>query len=164
MSLAQAFIAELHHEATATRKHLERVSASKFSFKPHAKSMDLQFLSSHVAEIVSWTQSIMEDTALEIDMKTFVPWRATSSAELTAKFDESLKAAIATLEKHGDADFMVPWTFKVDGQTVFTLPRVVVMRSWVMSHLVHHRAQLGVYLRLLDIAVPSVYGPSADEQ
>lgn len=166
MSIARSILPEFDHEMAGTRKLLERVPDGRSDWKPHPKSMTLGRLASHLAELPSWGGGTMEVTELDI-MPPGQP-RTTGAnlstrAEILALFDKNLAAARTAIGKGADADFMVPWTLKKGGATIFTLPRVAVLRSLVLNHNVHHRAQLGVYLRLLEIPVPALYGPTADE-
>ncbi len=166
MSLAQSLLPELIHEMANTRKELERVPEARLDWKPHPKSMTLGRLASHLAELPSWGQVTMQTRELDIappgqdvrgaDLRT--------RAEMLAMFDRNVEAAKAAVGSASDADYLVPWTLLKTGKAIFTLPRIAVLRSMVLNHNVHHRAQLGVYLRLLDVPVPSIYGPSADEQ
>jgi uncharacterized damage-inducible protein DinB len=164
MSIADALIAEAAHEAGATRKVLERLPADKFGWQPHEKSMTLGRLASHVADNAEWGTQTMKTTELDFDPSNYKPWIAASTAELLAKFDKCLADFLAALRGKPDSEFMVPWTLKGNGQPFFTLPRVAVLRSMILNHTVHHRGQLTVYMRLLGIPVPAIYGPSADEQ
>jgi uncharacterized damage-inducible protein DinB len=160
--IIEAIIGEMDHEAVGTRKTLERVPADKFDYKPHPKSMGMGILASHLAEIPKWTTLILtsEEYAIPDDYK---PWIAKSAQELVETFDTSLAAAKAALSGYPVEKLMQPWRLIWKGEVVFELPRVVVLRNLVLNHSVHHRAQLGVYLRLLDVPVPGVYGPSADD-
>lgn len=163
MRLADPILGELAHEAVATRKTLERVPEEHFDYKPHEKSMPLGMLASHLAEIPGWAGVTLdrEEFVMEGEYK---PWIAKDRQELLAKWDESLAAMKALLTDYPNDKMMVNWRFKMGDQVIFEMPRIGVMRSMILNHLIHHRAQLGVYLRMLDIPVPSVYGPSADEQ
>lgn len=166
MSIAQSLLPELDHEMAGTRRVLERVPDDRFDWKPHPKSMTLGRLASHLAELPVWGEGTMVVTELDI-MPVGQPKQTGANlanrAEILALFDKSLAAARTAIGKGTDADFMVPWTLKKGGATIFTLPRIAVLRSMVLNHNVHHRAQLGVYLRLLDIPVPALFGPTADE-
>ena len=166
MSIAQSILPELEHEMAGTRKLLERVPDGRFDWKPHPKSMTLGRLASHLAELPGWGQYTMEVTELDI-MPPGQPKATGASlptrAEILALFDQNLAAARKAIGAGSDADFMVPWTLQKGGATVFTLPRVAVIRSLVLNQNVHHRAQLGVYLRLQEVPVPGLYGPTADE-
>jgi uncharacterized damage-inducible protein DinB len=162
MPIADALLPEFDHEMGTTRKLLERVPESRFDWKPHAKSMSLGGLATHVANIVWWGEVTLERP--DIDLEGLPPNRAAANREeLLAAFDKNVKSTRAHLAGKSDAELMAPWSLKHGKQTFFTMPKAVVWRSFVMNHLVHHRAQLSVYLRMNDVAVPAMYGPSADE-
>ena len=162
MTLAELFLPEFDQEVAKTRTMLERVPEDRFDYAPHAKSMTLGRLASHVAEMPRWLTVTVTTEELEPppDMKGF---NASSRQELLDELDLRTIAAREHLAKASDDDLAVTWTFKWQGKVIFALPRHVVIRSMVLSHMIHHRAQLGVYLRLLDIPIPGAYGPSADE-
>jgi uncharacterized damage-inducible protein DinB len=162
-NIAMALIAEMEHEAAVTRTCLERIPADKFDWKPHEKSMAFGRLASHVAEMFGWTPSTMDHAELDFSKMDYKPFEPSTTEELVEFLDKNVAEAIATLKSCADDRFMENWTMR-NGETVyFTMPKVAVMRSFIMNHIVHHRGQLSVYLRLNDIAVPSIYGPSADE-
>ena len=166
MPISQTILPEFEHEMANTRKTLERVPNDKFSWKPHEKSMTLGGLATHLSNIPSWTKNTFEADKLDIARPGQPPYRLEekkSTAELLAAFDENVASARAALESATDENWQGKWSLLMGGKTIFTLPRTGVMRGFVMNHLIHHRAQLGVYLRLLDVPVPSIYGPSADE-
>ena len=166
MPISQMILPEFDHEMANTRKTLERVPDGKFSWRPHEKSMTLGGLSTHLANIPSWTAQTFNRDQLDIAPPGAPPYRleeAKSAAELLETFDKNVAEARAALEAATDENWSGKWTLLMTGKPIFTLPRTGVMRGFVMNHLIHHRAQLGVYLRLLDIPVPSIYGPSADE-
>lgn len=161
-NIASAFIAELKEEAIATRKCLERISEDKFDYKPHEKSMTFAQLAAHVAEMIGWTTVSL--TTEQLDFATgYKEFKPTSNAELIEFFDKNLSEAIEALENTSDEEMMVNWTLRNGDHVYFTLPRIEVLRGVVFNHFIHHRGQLSVYLRLNDIPVPSIYGPSADE-
>jgi uncharacterized damage-inducible protein DinB len=161
--LGSIHAAELEQEAKSTRKMLERVPAEKLSWKPHEKSMSLMQLAVHVAEIPSWTRPSITQPELDFATFDYTPPTVTSADDLVAIFDKNVADAIAVLQEAPDAAFGESWTMR-NGETVyFTMPKAAVMRGFVMSHFIHHRGQLSVYLRLLDVPIPSIYGPSADE-
>ena len=167
MSIAQSVLPEFDHEMASTRKALERVPADKASWKPHPKSFTLGDLAAHISNLPSWTVYTLRDRELDLNPPGGQPWKSPTfeSTEATLKrFDENVAAARAAIEKARDADFDLSWTLKSGGHEIFTMPRVVVLRSFVLNHLIHHRGQLTVYLRLNDVPVPGLYGPSADEQ
>jgi uncharacterized damage-inducible protein DinB len=164
MTIAELLLPEFDQEMASTRKVLERVPDAKLAWKPHDKSFSMGQLASHIANMVSWTVETMTKT--EFDMAGIPPEEmnrvAKDRAELLSLFDANAAAARAALQKP-DADYFVPWSLKNGTQVFFTMPRYTCIRSFCLNHIVHHRAQLGVYLRLNEIAVPGVYGPSADE-
>jgi uncharacterized damage-inducible protein DinB len=160
--IVDALVPEFDHEMTTTRKLLERVPEGKFDWKPHPRSMSLGVLATHVATIPHWGEVTL--TQSEIDLGGGgVAEAARSRGELLAAFDKNVAATRAALVGKSDAELMAPWSLKSSGRTMFTMPKAAVWRSFVMNHVIHHRAQLSVYLRLNDVPVPSMYGPSADE-
>jgi len=161
MAVSEALLPEYDQEIATTRSLLERVPAKDADWKPHPKSMPLGALAVHVATLPWWAAVTM--TATELDFATSpAPPPFTTVEALLASFDKSAAEGRAAIAQAADADFIVPWSLKGGGQTYFTLPRAVVLRSFVLSHLIHHRAQLGVYLRLRDVPLPPCYGPTAD--
>jgi uncharacterized damage-inducible protein DinB len=162
MTIAELYLPEFDQEIANTRRMLALVPDDKFDYTPHPKSMKLGRLASHLAEMPRWLTVTMTSEMLEPgpDMKGF---SAATRAELLDEFDARAATARELLAKATDEDLVVTWTFKYQGHVIFALPRRAVIRSMVLSHMVHHRAQLGVYLRLLDIPIPGMYGPSADE-
>ncbi len=167
MPINQGLLGEFDHEMTNTRRTLERVPEDKFAWKPHAKSGTMIWLAGHVAQIPGWAKETVERDSLDIAPPGQPPPQPQipgSRKELLELFDRSAAAGRAALAKASDEHLMKPWSLLSGGQTLFTMPRVAVFRSFVMNHLIHHRAQLGVYLRLNDVPVPAIYGPSADEQ
>jgi uncharacterized damage-inducible protein DinB len=166
MNISQSLLPEFDVEIASTRKTLERVPEGKADYKPHEKSMPMGRLAGHLSEIPAWvTMTLSQD---ELDMNPpggtrYAPTVMSSRGELLAKFDDEVKKARETLASTSDEAMMRTWTLKNNGQKVMAMPRVAVMRSFVMNHMVHHRAQLGVYLRMNNVPVPSIYGPSADE-
>ena len=163
MALADALLPEFDHEMSTTRKLLERVPDGKFDWKPHEKSMTLGALAQHVATIPMWGSETLKKSAVDIGGTAQLPALGTRDAILAA-FDTNVAGARAALVGASDAEMMAPWTLKSGGHTIFTMPRAAVWRGFVVSHLVHHRGQLSVYLRLQDVPLPSIYGPSADEK
>jgi uncharacterized damage-inducible protein DinB len=159
--MGETLLPEYDQEIATTRSLLERVPAKDADWKPHPRSAPLGALAVHVAMIPSWVAVTM--TMTELDFSTSPPPPPFTTVEtLLASFDKSAAEGRAAIAKAADADFAVPWSLKGGGQTYFTLPRAVVLRSFVLSHLIHHRAQLGVYLRLRDVPLPPCYGPTAD--
>jgi uncharacterized damage-inducible protein DinB len=163
MSIAQSLLPEFDHEFATLRKTLERVPDGRWDYAPHAKSMPLGRLAGHLAELGGWVNSTLEADELDFAKMAYTPFIPSSPAALVAKLDEVVAKARPVLAAASDADMMQPWTLRQGAQVFFTMPKVAVLRSFVMNHMIHHRAQLGVYLRLNDVPVPSTYGPSADE-
>ena len=165
MSIAESMLPEFDHETATTRTLLERVPEGKAGWKPHAKSMSLGQLAMHIAHLPEWAPVTLERT--EFDTNPPDGQRVTtpafeSRAQLLQAYDESVKTARAMLARTSDGDFMVPWTLKNAGRSLFSMPRAAVFRSFILNHAVHHRGQLSVYLRLLDVPLPNIYGPTAD--
>jgi uncharacterized damage-inducible protein DinB len=163
MSISQGLLPEFDQEMAGTRKSLERVPEGKTEWQPHPKSMTLGRLAGHLAELPTWVVETMKRDELSLDGQ-YTPFISSSPKELLAMFDAKVAEARALIASASDADFMKPWTLKVRGQTAFTMPKVAVLRGMVMNHIIHHRGQLTVYLRLNDVPVPALYGPSADER
>ena len=167
MALNRALLAEFDHEMGGTRKTLERVPDDKLAWKPHEKSFSMGDLATHLAEIPSWAAVTLEQDSFDVNPPegaTHQRPKLGSRKEILELFDKNLAAARATLEKASDAQLMKPWSLLNGGKATMTLPRIAVFRSFIMNHNIHHRAQFGVYLRLNDVPVPALYGPSADEQ
>lgn len=168
MGLVEALLAEFDQEAAHTRTTLERVSqipADRFDWKPHEKSMSVRDLTTHLSNVIKWTvETINED---EYDYapggEPVVIPPVDSVEEAVKNFDENVRNSRAAIEGASDERLMGTWSLLANGEAVFTMPRAAVLRSMIMNHLIHHRAQLGVYLRLNDVPVPSIYGPTADE-
>lgn len=163
MSFSQTLLPEFDDEMKNTRKILACVPDGKFDYQPHPKSMTLGRLATHVAELPSWTAYTLDREVLDLQ-PDFKPQFASTKAELLEMFDQNVVEARGKILAATDEDWQKTWTFKFAGKTIMSMPRAVVMRSTIMNHIVHHRAQLGVFLRLNDVEFPGVYGPSADEQ
>lgn len=166
MSIAESLLPEFDMEMVNTRKTLERVPDDKFDWKPHAKSTAMGGLATHLSNIPTWANYAIGQDSLDLapEGKPMPPLpTAKSQSDLLSTFDENIKRARAAIAGASDQDLFKPWSLKHSGNTLLTLPKVAVLRSFVLNHIIHHRAQLGVYLRLNDIPVPSIYGPSADE-
>ena len=167
MPMSQALLPEFDHEMANTRKALERAPEDKFGWKPHEKSMTLGRLATHVAELSGWVPTTLESESFDFappGAAPFQPKTAGSRAELLEVFDKNVAVARAAIGAASDAQWMAPWSLLQGGRTIFSMPRIAVLRSMVMNHTIHHRGQLAVYLRLNDVPVPALYGPSADEQ
>lgn len=166
MSIAESLLPEFDLEMANTRKFLTLVPDERFNFRPHPKSFTMGKLAQHLATTPSWTVETMNHDSLDYAPPGEPPMRlpeAQNQAQLLELFDDGVAKGRAALANATDEQFLSPWTLLGGGTVVFTMPRVAVIRSFVMNHTIHHRAQLGVYLRLNDIPVPGVYGPSADE-
>jgi uncharacterized damage-inducible protein DinB len=162
MAICEAMLPEFDYEMANTRKTLERVPEDKFGWKPHEKSATLGGLATHLATITQWTEAIVGQDAFDVkDAPPNTPLK--SRAEVLAAFDKSTAAARKVIAGANDGHLMKPWTLQMGGNPIFTMPRAGVLRNFILNHTIHHRAQLGVYLRLNDVPVPSIYGPSADE-
>ena len=165
MAIKDAFIGELKHESSMTKKMLERVPLDKKDWKPHEKSMTLGRLATHVAENTHWVSNIhhVDDFDFLKDYN-FKPVTSSTTEELLNIFQTNLDKAIADLSIMSDDDFAKNWTVRRGEQVMFSTPKKIAIRGWAFNHMIHHRGQLSVYLRLLDVPVPGMYGPSADEK
>jgi uncharacterized damage-inducible protein DinB len=162
VSISDSLIAELEQEAATTRKALERVPEDKFDWKPHDKSMPLGRLVTHIAELPGWGKLTIAQDALEID-SAFERTILKSVSEILELFDKNVSTFRELLTVTPDEEFGKIWTMTYSGKEVFSAPKLSVVRSIVMNHLIHHRGQLSVYLRLNDVPLPMTYGPSADD-
>jgi uncharacterized damage-inducible protein DinB len=162
MSIAQMLLPEFDQEMANTRKMLERVPDGKFEFKPHEKSMSLGKLAAHTSELPSYATATLNLERLDLGggEKPFTP---ATKKEILDAFDKHVAEARALLAKASDEEMLKIWTLTYKGQQIFSMPRAAVLRAMVLSHLIHHRAQLGVYLRMNNVEIPGMYGPSADE-
>ena len=165
MNIADTLLPEFDMEMANTRKSLERVPDGKYAYKPHPKSPDMGWLAWHVAFIPAWAAVTIAEDSLDVAPPggQKAPPMPKNNKELLAMFDQNVKDARVALAGASNETLMKPWTLLKGGQKLMTLPKVAVLRGFVMNHLIHHRAQLGVYLRLNDVPVPAIYGPSADE-
>lgn len=162
MSLGQLFLSELNDEAKKTLAILELVPFENPDWKPHEKSMGLVRLAVHVAEISDYIISTLETTEIDFEKHSYVPPAVENKTQLVNYFNEKLEKARALLSMVSDESLAELWTMRSGEQVYFSLPRSVVLRSFCLNHLIHHRAQLGVYLRILNVPLPGTYGPSAD--
>jgi uncharacterized damage-inducible protein DinB len=161
MRIADSLIMELEQEAQTTRRMLERLPAAKFSWRPHAKSMSLGQLGLHVAQTPG---AVARLAKANMDAPPqFKQAEAASTQELLAAHDASVAEAKTALNGWDDGKMMETWSMSAGGKAVMSMPRVGLLRAIMLNHWYHHRGQLAVYLRLLDVPVPSVYGPTADE-
>jgi uncharacterized damage-inducible protein DinB len=165
MSIAEAMLAEFDHETATTRVLLERVPETKAGWKPHDKSMSLGQLAIHIATIAQWAPVALTQAGFDSNPPDGTPYPRPSFesvAQMLKTYDEGIAAARAMLAAANDREFMVPWTLKNEGHTMFSMPRAGVFRSFILNHTVHHRGQLSVYLRMCDVPLPGIYGPTAD--
>lgn len=162
MNLTEQILTELRQEAATTRKMLERVPQESLAWQPHEKSMTLGRLAAHVAGLYgTWLKTTLSQD--EFDLADSLPLKADSVSDILEAFDQNVSDATALLQAQSDERLFTTWRLKRGGQVLFEMPRWAVLRSMVINHIIHHRGQLSVYLRLLDVPLPSVYGPTADE-
>ncbi len=164
--IGQSLLAELDQEMATTRRIFERLPDEAFSFKPTEKSGSLGWTAAHIAQMLEWGAVTMQTDSIDVNPpggSGYQPAQASGQADLLAQFEKGRDAFRAALANATDADFMKPWSLLNGGQTVFTMPRVACLRGMIMNHIIHHRGQITVYMRLKGIPIPSVYGPSGDE-
>lgn len=165
-TLAPALVPEFDHEAANTRKLLERLPDDKLAWKAHPKSNTIGWVASHLVEIVGWFPGILEKDSWDVHPVGGEPYRTpvlNNRQEILDLFDRNVAAGRKALAETSDSEFMQSWSLLAGGEPIFTLPRIGVVRTYGLSHLIHHRAMLCVYLRLVDVPVPGMYGPSGDE-
>ena len=163
MPITDALLPEFDHEMGTTRRLLERVPDAHLTWTPHDKSMSFGRLASHLAEIPGWVNGLLNQSSFNMRANEYHPVSYASRAEILSAFDANVAAARANIASKSDGELMSPWTLKREGHDLFTVPKVGVLRSFLLNHVIHHRGQLSVYLRLNNVAVPPMYGPSADE-
>jgi uncharacterized damage-inducible protein DinB len=163
VSTAAALRSEFERETRATRRYLERVPPDRLEWRPHHKSFTVGELASHLVECVRWTDAIFSGDEFNVDPATFSPYQATSVPELLGTFDTDVARGVAVLAANGDDAMARTWRMKIKGKVRVERAKSDVFRDFTLSHLIHHRGQLSVYLRLLDVPVPGAYGPTADE-
>ena len=161
MTIADSMLPEFDHEMRVTRTLIEQVPDDRGGWQPHAKSMTMGRLAMHLPELVGMIPSILQQSELDY-LAAAKPGAWTTTAAALVTFDAAVARARPLIEAEGDAAFMETWTFKAGTQVIVAVPRVVALRSFVMNHVIHHRGQLSVYLRLNDIKLPEIYGPNAD--
>jgi uncharacterized damage-inducible protein DinB len=160
--IKDGLLAEFDHEMGTTRRLLERVPDDRLAWRPHAKSMSLGALATHLSQLPYWGGRILNDASFDLASAPPPVQEKTSRGDILAAFDAAAKDTRGLLDKT-DAELVAPWTLKRGGHEMFSMPRMAAFRTFVLYHTVHHRGQLSVYLRLNDVPVPSIYGPSADE-
>ena len=163
MGLCERLAAEMRQEAKTTRRLLERVPEGSFDWKPHEKSMTLGRLAAHVAELPELVVVALTHDEFDFATSGWQPFVPRNTAELLEKFDRNIEEAAGLLEQHSDERMGEMWKLQSNGRVMFEMPRAGVVRSVGLNHVIHHRGQLSVYLRLLDVPLPSIYGPTADE-
>ena len=166
MPLNEMLLPEFDQEMATTRKFLDRVPDDKFAWKPHENSMSLGRLAAHLAEMPGWAVPTIEQASLDLAPPggpPFQPTKTSSRQETLELFDKNVAAARSVIVSATDEQLQKSWSLLMGGNVIFTMPRIGVLRTMVMNHNVHHRAQLGVYFRLNNLPVPGTYGPSADE-
>jgi uncharacterized damage-inducible protein DinB len=164
MTMINSLVREFGHETETTRKHLERLPDDRLDWRPHDKSFTARALGSHIVECVGWTDSIFSGDEFNFDPATYKPYLAASVADLLKTFDDNVARGKHAMAGVADGDLMKPWRLKMRGNVRFEKSKADVFRDFTLSHVIHHRGQLSVYLRLLDVPVPGSYGPTADEQ
>ena len=166
MPIADSILPEFDNEMANTRKTLERAPDDKFAWKPHEKSMTLGRLAGHLAEMPGWGVYTLKTASFDIapaDSPAMQPFQPKSRQEVLSLFDKGVAEMRAALAAAKDDQLLQPWSLLSGGKPIFTMPRIAVIRGMILNHSIHHRAQLGVYLRLNNLPVPALYGPSADE-
>jgi len=165
MTIAESMLPEFDREMTNTRKVLERVPEAHHAWKPHEKSYTMGELALHLANIPTWTAITLKQSELDVGASGGKPARRefTTRQALLETFDANVTAAREAIVSTPDEEMMKPWTLKDGGRVVFTMPKAAVLRSWIFNHPIHHRGQLTVYLRMKDVPLPNIYGPTADE-
>lgn len=166
MSISQILLPEYDHEMASTRKVLERIPGDRLDWKAHESSNTIGWVGTHLANIPGWTEMTLTRDSLDIAPPGGEPQRTAPAGSVQAileQFDRNVAAGRAALVAARDEDFFKPWSLLSGGATIFTMPRLAVLRTFVLNHMIHHRAHLCVYLRLNDVPVPGLYGPSADE-
>jgi uncharacterized damage-inducible protein DinB len=163
MKTVDSLLKEFEHEAQTTRKHLERLPDGKLAWQPHQKSFTAAGLASHITECLGWTAVVFNENEFNFDPSTYKPYIAESVADLLQTFDSNIAKSKQALVGATEESLEQPWSLKIMDRVQFERPRAEVFRDFVLSHVIHHRGQFSVYLRLLDVPVPGSYGPSADE-
>ena len=167
MSIAESILPEFEHEMAGTRKTLERIPDDKLDWKAHPKSNSIGWVASHLVEIPGWVAGTLTQDSWDINPEGGEPYKSptlTNQKQILELFDKNVASARDAIASTSDEAFMKAWSLLSAGKPMFTMPRIAVIRGFVISHTIHHRAHLCVYLRLNDIPVPALYGPSGDEE
>jgi uncharacterized damage-inducible protein DinB len=162
MNLIDAIVMELSQEAATTRRLLERIPAQHLTWKPHEKSMTMGRLATHIAEISDWVSTILDKDGFEIGASNYTPQTAGTVAEVLSMFDKNVPMAEAAIRRQTLDRLSATWRLTKQGQVLLEMPRMGMIRTLLLNHFIHHRGQLSVYLRLKDVPLPSIYGPTAD--
>jgi uncharacterized damage-inducible protein DinB len=162
MFIREWLLTEFDHEIASTRRVLERLPDDRFGWRPHDRSMTAGGLGTHIANIPTWAGPVLDASSYDIEARAAEGEALASRAEMLSRFDGSAGQGRAIMDRT-DAEYLAPWTLRRGERTVFSVPRLMAFRTFVLNHLIHHRGQLSVYLRLMNIPVPPIYGPSADE-
>jgi uncharacterized damage-inducible protein DinB len=166
MTIAQSMLGEFDQEMAGTRKTLERLPEQKWNWKPHDKSGAVGWLAGHIATMPGWITMTLQTEQLDyapVGGPAYEPPKLENRQQILAEFDKGVTEARKAIADANDADMLKDWTLLAGGQTIFTMPRAACLRTMIFNHIIHHRAQLTVYYRLLGVPVPGLYGPSADE-
>jgi uncharacterized damage-inducible protein DinB len=161
MAIRESLLAEFDHEVAATRRVIRRVPDGKLDWRPHERSRSFGALIAHIAEVIRWSAHILDRERFDLDEAQQRPDESGSREALLDEFDGAAVKARALVDR-SDAELAAPWSLEQKGHQLFTMPRAAAFRTFVLAHVVHHRGQLSVYLRLNDIGVPPIYGPTAD--
>ena len=167
MNLGEALVPEFDHEMANTRKTLERIPEDKFDWKPHEKSMTFEGLTTHLANMPTWVVEVIKQDDFDVAPVDGEPVRQEPVGSVKGAleiFDKNVALARAAMAGASNECLVAPWTLFSGGQTIFKMARMTVLRGMILNHTIHHRGQLSVYLRLNDVPVPALYGPSADEE
>jgi uncharacterized damage-inducible protein DinB len=163
MRMIEPMLMELDHEAKTARRLLERVPGAHLAWAPHPKSMTLGRLATHIVEIPGWVSTIVQKDEIDVGKGDHKPATAGSVEEMLRMFDENIGKAQKAMQALSDDQLLGNWRLLKNGQVLVTMPRIGVLRTLLLNHFIHHRGQLSVYLRLKDVPLPSIYGPTADE-
>lgn len=163
MTIAESFLPQFDAEMATTRRVLERIPEDKLTWKPHKKSMSLGTLAGHIAQLPGLGLAIVLQEKLDAGAGPRTPTEVSSRQQALQMLDENVAKTRAAIASASDADIGKEWSLEARGKTFFKLPRIAALRGFMLHHLIHHRGQLSVYLRLNDVPVPMIYGPSADE-